>query len=162
MSFRDHIPGMRIEVGQWPAGGGMPVNLVDGSTGRVIGQFSHVIDAAHAVGLYGGEGASGAYDNATGVPPGSVPHPGTTATDAPSPFDYGCDPAQSAATGIETPMYAQGFTTPFAQHVTSDPVTPMNIGNGASFNPAVYPNVDITTPPPITHPTWRYPRDVNP
>lgn len=177
MSARDRLNIVVNDLGNAPAGGGLPVSLVDGSTGRVVGEFNHVIDATHALGLYGGEGASGAYDDMDSMPDGTPvpdndgPHMGPDFHDDRTPGistfaqAYGVDPELSggAAGAITTPQYTKVNTTPFTQHWTQDePASPANIGNPEANPLATSSPFDNQTYSPLTHPVWKYPHDVNP
>ena len=161
------------DLGNAPAGGGLPVSLVDGSTGRVVGQFNHVIDATHALHGYGGEGASGAYDDVSSMPDGTPvpandgPHLGPDFHDPRTPGiatfaqAYDEDPGLTggAAGSITTPGYTQPNTTPVTQHWTQgEPAAPANIPTEANPLATTSP-FDLPPTAPLTHPVWTYPFD---
>lgn len=162
MSAKDRPHIVVQDLGRAPLAGGVPVSLVDGSSGRVVGQYANVIDATHALHSYGGEGASGAYDDMDAVPDGTPvpandgPHYGPDFHDDRTPGistfagAYGEDPSLTggAAGSITTPGHIKPNTTPQIQVWEAEP--------NATLNPT-----DLQPSAPVTHPKWMWPHDPN-
>lgn|GEM_PF-3643313 len=105
--------------------------------GNVLGQYNSVIDAVAAQTLHGGEGNSGAFDM-TGMPEGT-PIPSNDGPHRGPDFHDDRTPSVTfggAAGHITTPGYGQ---------------------SSSALNPT-----DLPPSAPLTHPVWKWPRDVNP
>lgn len=172
---------LHIVMNQPDYPGGTPVSLVDGSTGRVVGDFASVVDASHAKSItdYNGEGASGAFDNVTSMPEGTplqpqdqppsdpsggTPHPGWQDRDprTPRPAAMGTGAVTSDPPYGEDPTLtggaAGGIQTPgYTKTNTMPMIQVWEADPNATLNP-----IDLQPSATLTHPVWKYPHDVNP